>query len=546
MSCNCGSNSGNNVPCCCSQGSPVVCTTTLCPDAQVCDQAIESNCVTYSGSDIDCLGIKSGMNVTQVMDLILEGVNLINCSRCYSVINPTESDFNFIYVDSEGKEVSILLPGNSEKIVICTRRIETPSPVVVEELGSCSACFGERIPICITYYDPTDVDGLRTISVSVYPNTLTYNDKNTYTFSVNNPNDTTITYNGTSWIVNNLTSTDATIASENTLDVLLGTDSTLPNAPIAKTKWQDGFIQSTSIGLCKPITRCTFNSVHGQKGGYAMEKTFNNLTNDATTSVPYVFILEDFTVNGVQYSTNQSLTIGLISDLRFGTGQDGGHYITNVSDWLTIQGPHDFICHDNMRVLDMVQGITYSIRVRVETGSSIEKYYYTNEGFAIGQLHNIYGNYTCLPKYPITTTSSKVRCVQANYYSSIERYWNQPSYTFTLVSMILNGVQYASGQTLVVNVPNDIVIGWSINTGINGGISVMNINDWLNNITNVASSGFVFHDDMAVIDKPTAASTYYIKISNSQYEDGDYVYSSEHGFQIGGADLTLPYSCQHL
>ena len=70
MSCNCGAKYYNKVPCCCSQGSPLVCTTTTCADAQICNQIIESDCVIYTGPDIACAGVTKGMTVTEILNII--------------------------------------------------------------------------------------------------------------------------------------------------------------------------------------------------------------------------------------------------------------------------------------------------------------------------------------------------------------------------------------------------------------------------------------------------------------------------------------------
>jgi hypothetical protein len=80
MACNCNAKYDNKVPCCCSTGNRVVCTTTKCPDAQPCDATLESNCVIYNGNDYDCVGVENGMTVTNVIDIILETLNLIDCT----------------------------------------------------------------------------------------------------------------------------------------------------------------------------------------------------------------------------------------------------------------------------------------------------------------------------------------------------------------------------------------------------------------------------------------------------------------------------------
>lgn len=84
MACNC-SCSYNNLPCCCPTGEEITCPTTLCPDAQPCDQEIESCCVIYNGKDFECAGITSGMKVCDVVNIIIDSLNL----RCTTTTTTT-------------------------------------------------------------------------------------------------------------------------------------------------------------------------------------------------------------------------------------------------------------------------------------------------------------------------------------------------------------------------------------------------------------------------------------------------------------------------
>jgi hypothetical protein len=142
MACNCGAKYDNKVPCCCSQGSPLVCTTTTCADAQICNQTIESNCVIYTGPNIECSGVTTGMTVTQVMDIILDGVNLINCSYCWSMDNSLSSLFvDAEYVNSDGETVPLTIEPYTVAQV-CGRSVNTYiSTLVPVNLGRCSVCF---------------------------------------------------------------------------------------------------------------------------------------------------------------------------------------------------------------------------------------------------------------------------------------------------------------------------------------------------------------------------------------------------------------------
>lgn len=74
MSCTCGS-TYNNLPCCCKTGEPTVCLTTTCATAQPCNEVYQSDCVLYTGDPSSCLGITTGMTMTQVMNTLFTLVN---------------------------------------------------------------------------------------------------------------------------------------------------------------------------------------------------------------------------------------------------------------------------------------------------------------------------------------------------------------------------------------------------------------------------------------------------------------------------------------
>lgn len=132
-------------------------------------------------------------------------------------------------------------------------------------------------------------------------------------------------------------------------------------------------------------------------------------------------------------------------------------------------------------------------------------------------------------------------------YYQVERNWPEGNtYTFTLNSLLLNGVEYANGNVITITSSDDLVVGTST---IDGYIYVMNINDWLNSIPGVSESGFVFHDDMHVIDKPDTNSKFTIAISSSSAEGGnwDYFYTSGYGFSIADpSDSGNHYTCEPI
>jgi hypothetical protein len=100
----------------------------------------------------------------------------------------------------------------------------------------------------------------------------------------------------------------------------------------------------------------------------------------------------------------------------------------------------------------------------------------------------------------------------------MEGSWIEPLYNFVLNHLILNGVEYASGQTLTVNSPGNLITG----PGVFGGTFIQNISDWLNTIPGVNNAGFIFHDDMSTIDTPNISSTYAVNIGRRNTLSGPY------------------------
>jgi hypothetical protein len=98
-------------------------------------------------------------------------------------------------------------------------------------------------------------------------------------------------------------------------------------------------------------------------------------------------------------------------------------------------------------------------------------------------------------------------------YFAIEREWYQFPYEFQLVSMVLNGVEYASNETLTINSYGDLNF---TNSLFNEPNYPQNINEWLNSIPGVSDAGFVFYDNMQTIDMPASDSTYVINIRRTQ------------------------------
>lgn len=129
MSCNCDAIYDNKIPCCCSTGTPVVCTTTTCIAAQPCNQTVESDCVLYN-KEHECLDTTSGSTVTEVIDIILDKLNLIDCTttvaptcNCYLLINNTAGTLQYRYTVCEGSLSSAINLLSNRRIYVCSSTV---------------------------------------------------------------------------------------------------------------------------------------------------------------------------------------------------------------------------------------------------------------------------------------------------------------------------------------------------------------------------------------------------------------------------------------
>lgn len=121
-------------------------------------------------------------------------------------------------------------------------------------------------------------------------------------------------------------------------------------------------------------------------------------------------------------------------------------------------------------------------------------------------------------------TNSTAYQINSNY---IDGY----TYTYQLTTMVLDGTEYASGQTLSFVA----LAGLSIGLGLDGVTPyVMNVSDWLTSIA--SGTGFEFHDAMRVIDTPDSSSTYFIQVLYS----GIYYTYTEEGFGFSYVAGTPP------
>jgi len=119
--------------------------------------------------------------------------------------------------------------------------------------------------------------------------------------------------------------------------------------------------------------------------------------------------------------------------------------------------------------------------------------------------------------------------------------------SFKLISMKLNGTEYVTGISPILTLNSTASL--NIGVGLDGNTYVMNVSDWLN--TFAVGSGFIFHDNMRVIDYPYSGATLYIKVeltdSTGQSFGGSYVYDSNNGFSFdGGASWAGTFTCENL
>lgn len=72
----------NPCDCCCKTTTTTTCTPPPpppCPE-DVCDEILFPECIVYNGEDLDCYGIKKGDNVKDILNIIFEKLNVLDCS----------------------------------------------------------------------------------------------------------------------------------------------------------------------------------------------------------------------------------------------------------------------------------------------------------------------------------------------------------------------------------------------------------------------------------------------------------------------------------
>ena len=75
-----------------------------------------------------------------IIDILLDGVDLIDCSYCWLVQNTSpKSSTEFTYIDSNGNTVNYPLLAPNTSVKVCGRSVSGLT-VVVTKIGRCSAC----------------------------------------------------------------------------------------------------------------------------------------------------------------------------------------------------------------------------------------------------------------------------------------------------------------------------------------------------------------------------------------------------------------------
>jgi len=171
----------------------------------------------------------------------------------------------------------------------------------------------------------------------------------------------------------------------------------------------------------------------------------------------------------------------------------------------------------NNGILTLVQGsnsVTYSFTNQAFTSAlGIVSY---DDAFGISPLGSLtvvspaasdFNTKDCISIYISLETPPYQTCTinsngQPNPYSatpyfSMQHYWPDAQYTFTLISLNINGVEYATGQTLTINTPAELVLG----IGLDGRTYYTNTVDWINNLIPI-STGLMFYDDFNTVSHP--------------------------------------------
>jgi len=346
MSCNCGAKHNNKVPCCCSQGTPLVCTTTTCASAQVCNQTVESDCVIYTGPNISCAGVTTGMTVTQVLNNILKNT-LIKCNGGDGEHEGT----GYFKMERSWESPPYVFTLNS----MILNGVEYANGQTLVVTGKWDLIMGisliDGLPYIMNVNDwLNSIPGVATSGFVFYDDMhVIYKPTRSSTYviqihvSFTNPNNS-----------NNYYYTSQYGFSINTPSNIGGTyNCQIASSPIV------------------PQARCT---AIGTAAYYEMERTWYDCISGG-----YTFTLNSLTLNGVEYSIGQTLTVGNFENIIVGKGiLDGLPYVMNINDWLSeIAVGTGFLFYDNMSTIDIpLSSSTYDIQIlRVSNATGIQLHY---------------------------------------------------------------------------------------------------------------------------------------------------------------------------
>lgn len=63
-------------------------TTTVNPDCEPCEEFYDCECITYTGKNIECYGLKTGDNLCEILETIIQ-----NLPECRTTLQPRNCSF---------------------------------------------------------------------------------------------------------------------------------------------------------------------------------------------------------------------------------------------------------------------------------------------------------------------------------------------------------------------------------------------------------------------------------------------------------------------
>lgn len=135
----CCTNALNGLYCSCTKpfGLSTGCTTH-CPDGETCETIYSSDCILYTGPDIDCYGITNGMSITEIVEILISYF-----PSCTDVNNPLFFD----------KAWEICLAGPPITTSTCNAACNGYDPIECVKFYTAPLCAKELQVDCILYDD---------------------------------------------------------------------------------------------------------------------------------------------------------------------------------------------------------------------------------------------------------------------------------------------------------------------------------------------------------------------------------------------------------